>query len=98
MLSSSVSIRETRGLLYQLRRVPRDSLGLGFARGRSALVLTLADSKDLTTKSTLSSRLRACPLLRTFSAAVVQFASCVASYASTAAPRVAKKNSSPNRS
>ena len=33
MLSSSVSVRETRGLLYQLQRVPAIHEGLGIREG-----------------------------------------------------------------
>ena len=47
MLSSSVSIRETRGLLYQLRRVPRDSLGGWDSRG----AVERLSSRSLTQKT-----------------------------------------------
>ncbi len=45
MLSSSVSVRETRSLRISFREVPAIRKGLGFAEAVERLILTLAGQK-----------------------------------------------------
>jgi hypothetical protein len=52
MLSSSVSVRETRGLLYQLQGVPRDSLGGWDSQGAVERLSSRSPVKRLKARST----------------------------------------------